>query len=112
MKKAAWKKQKKHRLYICNCCAIYGMWWGIWKEWSIFALLTPDHYYNGIFYETGREKILGADMIKNVIKDLLVFMIPVMLGICQRETMEYQYHMQPLIVTKRLGRKEYRRSLK
>lgn len=72
----------------------------------------PEGEKAGIFYETGWEKVLGANLVKNILVDLLVFLIPAVLGIAQWSTMEYQYQMTPLVVTKRLGRREYRRSMK
>lgn len=72
----------------------------------------PEGEKAGIFYETGWEKVLDANLVKNILVDLLVFLIPAVLGIAQWSTMEYQYQMTPLVVTKRLGRREYRRSMK
>lgn len=74
---------------------------------TVKSRFAPEETY-GIFYETGWKKILGEGILKRMIADLLVFLALGLLGIAQRETMEYQYHMQPLLVTKQRGKKEYR----
>lgn len=60
--------------------------------------------------ENGWGKIFAKKGTIDIWRDLLIFLVGAVLCISQYECMEFQYQLQPLIITKKKGEKPYRKS--